>query len=361
LKKAILFFWISFSCVFFNNVLIAQSSELVKITGVLLGNDTSDALFKVSSSTIPLLHYIRAQRIAGPQNGIFTQNKDNIRYTAISDTVGMPYNLSRIRFSFLQEDKKTLIPLSSFRFVINDIDGPNNEALATNCNANLKFIGTANPSNVIVDNSSSVISARGSVDENEGPTSRVMFQFYDVAIVEFNNYANDGYLKDFDLNNDYPIPASILVKCIEKETIKFKKDTIVYWSPKVLKKDRNLLMINTAPIYFDFNKYNIRNDALFELTSVLNLLKQYSKLIVEIRSHTDARDNDDYNLKLSNNRAKSTVEWFVKNGINTSRITGKGYGETQLVNKCTNGVKCSEEEHQLNRRTEFVIVNPEGV
>lgn len=93
----------------------------------------------------------------------------------------------------------------------------------------------------------------------------------------------------------------------------------------------------------------------------MNLLKKYSKLIIEIRSHTDARDNDDYNLKLSNNRAKSTVEWFVKNGINTSRITGKGYGETQLVNKCTNGVKCSEEEHQLNRRTEFVIVNPEVI
>ncbi|MDR0229963.1 MAG: OmpA family protein, partial [Flavobacteriaceae bacterium] len=78
---------------------------------------------------------------------------------------------------------------------------------------------------------------------------------------------------------------------------------------------------------------------------------------IDVRSHTDSRGNDAYNLKLSDRRAKSTVEWMVEQGIDRSRITGQGYGETQLQNKCSNGVPCTIEEHQLNRRSEFIIID----
>ena len=109
-------------------------------------------------------------------------------------------------------------------------------------------------------------------------------------------------------------------------------------------------------IYFDLDKWNIRQDAALELEKILDVMKQYPTMKIDVRSHTDSRQTFKYNEKLSDRRAKSTIEWLVKNGIDTSRLNGKGYGETQLVNKCANGVKCSEEEHQANRRSEFIII-----
>lgn len=124
---------------------------------------------------------------------------------------------------------------------------------------------------------------------------------------------------------------------------------------------RGKLMVNINPIYFDLDKSDIRKDAAIELEKVLLIMKKYPNLKIDLGSHTDSRAPDAYNMKLSERRAKSSRDWIVDRGINPSRITEKGYGETQLVNKCSNGVKCSEADHQLNRRTEFVIVNPEAI
>ncbi|NAS29682.1 OmpA family protein [Flavobacteriaceae bacterium R38] len=115
-------------------------------------------------------------------------------------------------------------------------------------------------------------------------------------------------------------------------------------------------ILGLKPIYFDLNKSKIRGDAEIELAKVIAVMEHYPNLKIDVRSHTDSRANDRYNLKLSERRAKSTIAFIVKNGIDASRITGRGYGETQLINTCENGVKCSEEEHELNRRSEFVIV-----
>ena len=84
-------------------------------------------------------------------------------------------------------------------------------------------------------------------------------------------------------------------------------------------------------------------------------MELYPETTVEIRSHTDSRAPDDYNITLSNNRANSTMNWLVSKGIDASRLTAKGYGETRLVNECSNGVPCSREQHQLNRRSEFIV------
>jgi len=90
-------------------------------------------------------------------------------------------------------------------------------------------------------------------------------------------------------------------------------------------------------------------------------MNKYPEIIIELQSHTDSRASDDYNIELSENRAKASVDWIINKGIDPARITGKGFGETQLVNKCSNGVKCNEAEHQLNRRTEFIVLNPEVI
>lgn len=108
-------------------------------------------------------------------------------------------------------------------------------------------------------------------------------------------------------------------------------------------------------IYFDLDKWNIRPDAALELEKILDVMKQYPTMKIDVRSHTDCRASHKYNEKLSDRRAKSTVQWLVANGVDASRLTGKGYGETQLVNKCADGVQCTEEEHQENRRSEFII------
>ena len=110
-------------------------------------------------------------------------------------------------------------------------------------------------------------------------------------------------------------------------------------------------------IYFDYDKANIRKDAAEQLAKIVAIMKEYPTMKVDVRLHTDSRGSDKYNLALSERRAKSTIKWIVSHGIKKNRITGKGYGETQLVNGCANDVPCTEEEHQANRRSEFIIIH----
>lgn len=125
-------------------------------------------------------------------------------------------------------------------------------------------------------------------------------------------------------------------------------------------KDGNIL-VRINPIYFDLNRFNIRPDAERELNKVVEVMIKYPDLIIEGGSHTDSRASDSYNNNLSSNRAKSTVDYIISRGVHPSRITAKGYGETQLTNHCSDGVECSKEQHQVNRRTEFKILNPEVI
>ena len=110
-------------------------------------------------------------------------------------------------------------------------------------------------------------------------------------------------------------------------------------------------------IYFDLDKYNIRPDAEIELAKILEVLLEYPTMKIAINSHTDSRQTHAYNVILSNSRAKSSKEWLVKQGISSDRLTAKGYGETNLVNNCSDGVDCNEEQHQANRRSEFIVIS----
>ena len=115
----------------------------------------------------------------------------------------------------------------------------------------------------------------------------------------------------------------------------------------------NALGLN--PIYFDFDKSNIRPDAEIELQKVIAVMEKYPNLKIDVRSHTDSRANDAYNDALSKRRNKSTLNYIISKGIDKNRLTGDGYGESKLVNECSNGVECTEQQHQLNRRSEFII------
>lgn len=141
------------------------------------------------------------------------------------------------------------------------------------------------------------------------------------------------------------------------ETAKAKKKeklaSIISLEKDVVK-EKDKLVIKTDPIYFDYNLWYIRKDSKIILNRVVELMKKYPEMVVEIGSHTDSRGNDRYNKNLSANRAQSTGEYVISQGIQKNRIMTKGYGATVPAVKCN---PCSEEQHELNRRSEFVIKN----
>lgn len=109
-------------------------------------------------------------------------------------------------------------------------------------------------------------------------------------------------------------------------------------------------------IYYDFDKYNIRPDAAVILDELVQIMKEHPTLKIELSSHTDSRGSHAYNEVLSQRRAQSAVDYLVSRGIARDRMVAKGYGETRLVNHCADGVSCSREEHQANRRTEVTVL-----
>jgi outer membrane protein OmpA-like peptidoglycan-associated protein len=119
-------------------------------------------------------------------------------------------------------------------------------------------------------------------------------------------------------------------------------------------------IIQINPIYFDFAKWNIRKDAAIELEKIVQVMKDNPAMVIELGSHTDCRSSIKSNMNLSDARAKASAAYIISKGVSKERIYGKGYGESRLVNACacegTDKTDCTEEQHQLNRRTEFVIV-----
>ncbi|MFL9844077.1 OmpA family protein, partial [Flavobacterium rhizosphaerae] len=112
--------------------------------------------------------------------------------------------------------------------------------------------------------------------------------------------------------------------------------------------------IVVSDIYFEFDKSNITKEAAFELDKIVGLMQKYPEMVIMVKAHTDNRGSDRYNMRLSNRRAKSTVQYIISKGISKERISGQGYGESEPLIDCK--ANCTEEEHAKNRRSEFVIV-----
>ena len=172
---------------------------------------------------------------------------------------------------------------------------------------------------------------------------------------------NGQYIfKDVDCSNDYTLTGAKKGFVSGTTSVKTEDvsgliiDSKLFLTPLIVD---NQIVIN--PIFFDFDKWTIREDAEYELEKIVTVMNQYPKMIIRIESHTDARGNNNYNRKLSDQRAKSTRNYIISRGIAASRIVSAlGFGEDQLLNHCNdiNIEKCSEEEHQKNRRSYFYIV-----
>lgn len=132
------------------------------------------------------------------------------------------------------------------------------------------------------------------------------------------------------------------------ETIEIEVEIVL---DKIIE-EKDIILEN---IYYDFDSTSLRSESFPSLDKLIKLLKENPSLKIEIGSHTDSRGSDEYNLTLSQGRAQSVVDYLKKNGVNNARLTAKGYGETKLINECTDGVECDEEAHQKNRRTTFSV------
>lgn len=150
-----------------------------------------------------------------------------------------------------------------------------------------------------------------------------------------------GFMKEYESN-------AITVDATNEKTVNAK----LYLNPieEIIKDERVVL----NPILFDYDKHNIKPQAAFELDKLVAIMQKYPTMIIKAESHTDNRNSDSYNMSLSERRAQSTVQYVISKGISASRITGQGYGESSPKVSCSGN--CTEEQHQMNRRSEFIIV-----
>jgi outer membrane protein OmpA-like peptidoglycan-associated protein/tetratricopeptide (TPR) repeat protein len=206
------------------------------------------------------------------------------------------------------------------------------------------------------------------VDSNtQVPIQGVKLVLFDINYVKLNEQISDIDGKfDFgfvDCENKFRIlleqkeyvPLENIIITKESDTKDIKMAMIPKLQPLQVGEDLSKTL-GIEIIYFDLDKSNIRQDAEVELAKILEVMKQYPTMEIDVRSHTDSRQTANYNLVLSDKRVKSTINWLIENGIDAKRLTGRGYGESKLLNECSDEIPCTEEAHQANRRSEFIIV-----
>lgn len=192
------------------------------------------------------------------------------------------------------------------------------------------------------------------------PILDAMVHLKEMVTIQLDSIATDKKGKftfPLEINKDYEVTAEkygyFLASPIKVATRLEGKDTIEI----TIELQRIAVgeVVKLENIYYDFDKFDIRPDAAKELDRFVAFMNKYPGMEVELRSHTDSRGSDTYNQWLSQKRAESAVAYVIKQGIASTRIKARGYGESMPVNQCVNQVSCTEEEHQMNRRTEFVV------
>ena len=160
-------------------------------------------------------------------------------------------------------------------------------------------------------------------------------------LISKDNYCDFRISADDYLDQTLPVDPAIFLK-------KQHSDTVWLFKPELNR------LFTLKNIYYDFDKYNIRPDARPPLDNLIRIMTDYP-VSIELSSHTDSRGSDEYNQVLSQNRAQSAIEYIIRGGISSDRLSAFGYGESRHVNHCFNDIPCSEAMHQANRRTEFRI------
>ena len=249
------------------------------------------------------------------------------------NNMGSPVNTEKDDFSFTFDKEKNIGYLSSNRSgvdnIYNAIPVCKSEMLTIVKNSKTNAL-LANSRVVFLDVNKNILETKITNDKGEALYSTDCEKQFSIEVYK------DGFVtKSFPVTNGK-----------EKHSMEALID------PIEMTVTETEIMLN--PIYFDYNKSKITPQGAVELDKLAYVMSQNAKLVIYVKSHTDTRGTDDYNYDLSERRAKSTVEYIVSKGISPERITGKGFGESELKVDCKEN--CTEEEHALNRRSEFMII-----
>jgi len=197
------------------------------------------------------------------------------------------------------------------------------------------------------------------IDQNTGKTLSNFVTdnsgAYSSEIRTKKNDPNGSYVIEFENEGYLKTVKPFTNKQIVNGKVDFSKDASVSLTP-IKKGDDIAKLINLKPIYFDLGKFEITPSAAVELDRIVKIMNEQVNMEIELGSHTDSRGSSAGNQWLSEERAKASAEYVKSRITNPERVTFKGYGESKLKNKCSDGVKCSELDHSYNRRTEFVIL-----
>jgi peptidoglycan-associated lipoprotein len=216
-----------------------------------------------------------------------------------------------------------------------------------------------------------IIDLAAKVEDENGPLNGASLELFDLTLGSYpdskTNFDDNSF--NFPLEADRSYKAFITKEgyypdSIEFNTVGIEDDysvskTIVLKAMPVEEPEMETFTINEPirlnNIYYDFNKADILPASEKDLEVLLDLMYQYSDMEIELSAHTDARGKAPYNRKLSQRRADSARAWLIAEGVDADRMTAVGYGESVILNQCADGVRCSDEDHRLNRRTEFKI------
>lgn len=191
------------------------------------------------------------------------------------------------------------------------------------------------------------------------PNAMVTLYRSDGEVLNSMRADRDGkYFFGLDMNSTYTLIAEkpgYSQQEIPVDT-RGRQSTVIYTDFRLFKLERGTV-IPLDNILWDYNSSAVNAGSKAELDKVLQYMQDYPTMMIELGSHTDSRGKNPYNKALSERRAASAVKYIVSKGVPKNRIVSKGYGEENLKNRCADGVDCSEDEHQVNRRTEFKILD----
>ena len=250
--------------------------------------------------------------------------------------LGKPVNSEKDDFAFTINENKNIGFVASNRngnddiFKLIPVCNYEVNAIVTNANSG-EILAEANVS--ILDDKSNIISTIKS--NNKGEVS---------FTVDCEKTFTVQAIKDGFEGNSFAVIAS------NKKGGSIKIDAVLKPISEIITEKE----VKLNPIFFEYNNSNITQQGAFELDKLVQIMKNNEKLIIFVKSHTDNRGTDEFNLLLSDKRAKSTIQYVISNGIDPNRISGKGFGETEPKVDCKEN--CTEEAHEQNRRSEFLIV-----
>lgn len=272
--------------------------------------------------------------------------------------VGKPVNSPKDDFSFVLDEEN-----NTGYFASNRRGGKGNddiysfrqtEELITECREFLSGIITDNETNETIAN------ANVTLLDTDGNIINEIKSDYDGAY-NFEVDCDKQYIIRVSIEgfnpNDIIFKSKNTFETTNNVQISFKKEKLLSTTSEPVNIGDDIVApLQLRTIFFDLDTDEIRSDAIADLQKVISVMKQNPNLKIEVRSHTDSRSSYWYNKKLSVKRMRATVRYIIrKGGINWRRIKGKAYGERRLINKCANGIPCTEEEHQENRRSEFIV------